>query len=224
MRRVLVAAVLCMSACTLRAQDDFAKEILGATGVSGGLIVHLDCGDGKLTAALRANDKYLVHGLDMDPEQVAEAHEHVCSLGLYGRVSVDTFDGRRLPYVDNLVNLIVADQLGGVTMEEVMRVLAPLGVAYVRRNGKWQETVKQRPEGVDEWTHYLYNASGNAVSRDRQVGPTRYLKWVADPLWSRSHEYTPSLAAMVSAGGRIFSIHDDGVRGVTDQRIGDVES
>ena len=191
------------------------------TGVKGGLIVHLGSGDGKLTAALCANDKYLVHGLDTDSEQVAETRKHICSLGLYGKVSVDTFDSRHLPYVDNLVNLIVADQLGGVTMEEVMRVLAPLGVAYVKRNGKWQETVKQRPEGIDEWTHYLYNASGNTVSGDLQVGPTRYLKWVAEPLWSRSHEYTPSLAAMVSSEGRILSIHDDGVRGITDQRIGD---
>ncbi len=32
-----------------------AREILDATGVRGGLVVHLGCGDGKLAAALRAN-------------------------------------------------------------------------------------------------------------------------------------------------------------------------
>ena len=45
-----------------------AREILEATGVKGGLIVHLGCGDGKLTAALRANDSFLVHGLDADAQ------------------------------------------------------------------------------------------------------------------------------------------------------------
>ena len=40
-------------------------------------------------------------------------------------------DGERLPYTDNLVNLIVADNLGKLSMSEVMRVLAPNGVALI---------------------------------------------------------------------------------------------
>ena len=40
-----------------------AKQILAAAGVQSGLIVHLGCGDGRLTAALRAGDAYVVHGL-----------------------------------------------------------------------------------------------------------------------------------------------------------------
>ena len=63
-----------------------AQRILEATGVKGGLIVHLGCGDGTLTAALRANDRYLVHGLDTDAERAAKAREHIRSLGLYGPV------------------------------------------------------------------------------------------------------------------------------------------
>jgi len=203
-----VVSLALFLAATAHAQS--ARDVLKASGVKGGLVVHLGCGDGKFTAALRANDSYLVHGLDTDAANIAKAREHIRSKGLCGPVSVDTFDGKRLPYVDNLVNLLVADELGGVTMKEVLRVLTPLGVAQV--GGK--KTVKPRPQNIDDWTHYLYNASGNAVSGDRLVGPTRYLKWLSGPLWSRSHEYTPSLAAMVSSGGKIFSIHDDGVRGV----------
>ena len=41
-----------------------AKKILDSTGVDGGIVVHLGCGDGRLTTALRANDRYTVHGLD----------------------------------------------------------------------------------------------------------------------------------------------------------------
>ncbi|NQU19742.1 MAG: hypothetical protein HQ567_00555 [Candidatus Nealsonbacteria bacterium] len=46
-------------------QDEAAAgHILNATGVQGGLIVHLGCGDGTLTAALRPSDAYIVHALD----------------------------------------------------------------------------------------------------------------------------------------------------------------
>lgn len=34
-----------------------AREILRATGVQGGLVVHLGCGAGSLTAALRADGR-----------------------------------------------------------------------------------------------------------------------------------------------------------------------
>ena len=41
-----------------------ARQILDAAGIKGGLIVHIDCDDGRLTAALHADNRYLVHGLD----------------------------------------------------------------------------------------------------------------------------------------------------------------
>ena len=71
------------------AEQQLAKEVLAATEVQGGLIVHVGCGDGKLTAALRANDSYIVHGLDSDPANVAAAREHIQSRGLYGDVFVE---------------------------------------------------------------------------------------------------------------------------------------
>ncbi|MHC4175718.1 MAG: methyltransferase domain-containing protein, partial [Planctomycetota bacterium] len=50
-----------------------ARQILKACNVKGGLIVHIGCGNGRLTAALRANDGYLVHGLDRSDSRVARA-------------------------------------------------------------------------------------------------------------------------------------------------------
>ncbi|UCG16910.1 MAG: PQQ-binding-like beta-propeller repeat protein, partial [Phycisphaerales bacterium] len=189
-----------------------ATQILRMTGVRGGLVVQLGCGGGQLTAALHADDGYLVHGLDRDAENVGRARQHVRSLGLYGIVSVDRLVGTRLPYVDNLVNLVVAEDLDGVPLEEVRRVLCPQGVAYVRQNGQWTKTVKPRPAGIDEWTHYLYDAQGNAVSHDTAVGPPRHLQWVGSPRWSRHHDRMASMSALVSAGGRIFYIMDEGSR------------
>ncbi len=75
-----------------------AKQILDATGVKGGLIVHIGCGDGKLTGALRMGDCYLVHGLDTDAEKVQQARRYIRSLKEYGKVSAEEFDGKRLPY------------------------------------------------------------------------------------------------------------------------------
>ena len=196
-------------AAELRA--DSAEAILQATGVRGGLVVHFGCGDGKLTAALHAGDAYLVHGLDADAANVEKARAHIRSLGLYGPVSADQLTGDRLPYIENLVNLVVAEDLGKVPMAEVLRVLAPLGVAYVKgTDGRWTKTVKPRPKEIDEWTHYLHDASNNAVAHDSVVGPPRQLQWVGDPKWARHHDHMGSLSALVSAGGRLFYIIDEG--------------
>ena len=197
-----------------------AAEILARAGVSGGLIVHVGCGSGQLTAALRASDSYLVHGLDTEAENVRKAREHLQSLGVYGPVSIDRFDGATLPYVENLVNLVVSEDLGRVPVAEVTRVLAPGGVACVKKNGGWAQTVKPWPEEIDEWTHWLHGPDGNAVADDRVVGPPRHAQWTAGPRWQRHHELSPSTSAMVSCGGRLFAIVDEapaGVDNLTDQ-------
>ena len=187
-----------------------AAQILKTSGVRGGLVVHVGCGDGKLTAALWANDSYLVHGLDNDPARVGIAREHIRSRGLYGKVSVELFDGKHLPYVDNLVNLLVVDNPGGVRRDEVMRVLCPNGVAYI--GGK--KTVKQRPGEIDEWTHWLHGPDGNAVANDTVVGPPARAQWLAEPRWQRHHEATPSVSAVVTSGGRLFAIINEAPPGI----------
>ncbi|MCK5172216.1 MAG: class I SAM-dependent methyltransferase, partial [Planctomycetes bacterium] len=159
-RKMLLMLVICGLSlfCADRAAgaDSEAQRILDATGVKGGLVVHIGCGDGRLTAALRANDSYVVHGLDADSGNVAIARRYIHSQGLYGKVSVEEFAAAGLPYADDLVNLIVSEGLGVVAMDEVMRVLAPNGVAYVRQGRRWTKTVKAWPDEIDEWTHYLH--------------------------------------------------------------------
>ena len=190
------------------------RAVLESTGVQGGLIVHLGCGNGRLTARLLDDDRYTVQGLDTDPGNVAEAREYLRALGVYGDVSVERFDGKRLPYVDNLVNVLVAEELSEVPMGEVMRVLAPGGVACVKSKGKWEQKRKSRPTEIDEWTHWLHGADGNAVSKDTVVGPPRHVQWIAEPTWQRHHELSPSVEAMVSASGRVFAIINEALPGV----------
>jgi hypothetical protein len=163
-----------------------------------------------LTAALCGGQAYRVHGLDADAGDIQQARKFIQSSGLYGPVSVEHWDRPRLPYGDNLVNLLIADELGQIPMREVMRVLVPRGVAYVKRGNTWRMDVKPRPQDVDEWTHYLHDASGNAVAHDQVVGPPRYVQWIAEPRHTRSHEHVPGINALVSTGGRIFYIADQG--------------
>jgi len=187
-----------------------ARRILDATGTKGGLVVHLGCGSAELTVEFSAGDGYLIHGLDADVDNVRQAREYVRSRGLYGRVSIDRQIGRRLPYADNLVNLVVAETLHEVPADEVMRVLRPGGTAYVRQGQSWKKTVKPYPNEIDEWTHTLHSAGGNAVARDSVVGPPRHIQWVGEPESARQHERLASISAVVSAGGRLFSIQDEG--------------
>ncbi|MFO8011677.1 MAG: PQQ-binding-like beta-propeller repeat protein [Phycisphaerae bacterium] len=207
---LLQATPLCLAADARRAEPpEVAERILSATGVRGGLVVHLGCGDGRLTAALHAGEAYLVHGLARDPARVAKARARIREAGLYGPVSVAAFGGRRLPYADNLVNLLVAEDLGDVPTDEVQRVLVPGGVAYVRDGGTWTKTVKPWPNAIDEWTHFLHGPDGNAVARDRRVGPPEHVQWLDGPVWSRHHDTVPSVNALVWSGGRIFYLVDE---------------
>jgi len=207
---LLMAARFAGAEQRFRPEREQARQILDASGVRGGLVIHVACGDGKLTAALRANNSYLVHGLDVSAANIEKAREHISSLGIYGKVSAETFDGNYLPYTDNLINLIVSENLGRVSMDEVMRVLCPNGVAYIKKGGKWIKTIKPRPDNIDEWSHFLHDPTNDAVADDDVVGPPYHLQWVGAPRWGRSHEHLASMSAAVASGGRLFYILDEG--------------
>ena len=189
-----------------------AVRIIGETGVKGGFVVHLGSGDAQLTAALRRSDSYQVQGLDRDPANVRSAREWLLAQKLHGAVTVDVWRTGPLPYIDNLVNLIVAENLDGVSREEILRVLTPNGLAYVKEAGQWQKLLKPRPKDIDDWTHYYYDARGNTCSKDLEVDTPEGYQWIGSPRWSRHHDRMSSLSAEVSAGGRLFYIMDQGSR------------
>lgn len=190
-----------------------AQDVLAASELTGGFVVHLGAGDGTMTAALCRDESVQVHGLVHDAAEVESARANIRERGLYGNVSIDLLVGAQLPYVDNLVNVLVVNELGDVTMDEVLRVLVPNGVAVLKdTDGKWQKTVKPRPDNIDEWSHYLHDATGNSVAHDDVVAPPRHLQWVGSPRWSRHHDRMASMSALVSTNGRMFYIMDEGSR------------
>ena len=213
MIRSLFISLSLLATFSLRAEEISATDILNETGVQGGFVVQLGLDDGMLTSDLKAGDAYQVHGLDRDSKKVAKIRQTLREENVYGNVAVDQLQGDQLPYVDNLVNLLVSEDVGEISNDEIMRVLVPNGVAYLKgKDGTWTKTIKPRPDNIDDWSHYFHDASGNAVAHDDVVGPPRHLQWVGSPRWSRHHDRMASMSALVSSGGRLFYIQDEGSR------------
>jgi outer membrane protein assembly factor BamB len=187
-----------------------AAELVRRSGVEGGLIVHVGCGDGRFTADLRVNERYVVQGLERDPALAARARRRLAERGLAGPVTVIGWDGKALPYTDNLVNLLVVESGARVDDDEVMRVLRPEGVALIAEGRRRVKRVKPWPDDIDEWTHYLHGPDNNAVAEDTRVGPPRRMQWVSGPRLGRSHDHLSSVSAVVTARGRMFAIVDEG--------------
>lgn len=201
-----------------------APGLLADAALPGGLCVHLGCGDGAMTDALRGGGRFLVHGLGADAARVAEARRFLQARGVYGQAWVEVLAGPRLPYAENLVNLVVVDAAAApaAPFADIVRVVCPNGVVYVgadaqaatdallgrmeqagmrgsevvRLGGTWVRWRKPWPADMDEWGHPRHGADGNAVSGDRLVGPPRRTRWVAGPMHEASNA--------VTAGGRFF--------------------
>jgi len=207
MGAILVCIGLCLSLPLAAGAAESGEEILAAAGVRGGLVVVVGCEDVDLLIDLASRKGCLVQGLDTRGESVEQATAALRAEGLLGRASVTRFNGHSLPYVDNLVNLLVIQQADTELAEaEIQRVLAPRGVALIA--GK--RIVKPVPPQIDEWTHHMYDASGVGAGRDRAVSRPRSIQWKAGPEYSRSHENMSSVSAVVSARGRVFAIMDEG--------------
>jgi len=202
------------------------------SGVKGGVVVHLGCGYGQATANLHSGDRFLIYGLDENADAVEAAKGHIASKDVYGQVSAETYDGKNLPFGDNIVNLVVVEDAAQVTAAEIKRVLVPKGMALVKSgsaflNGSglikagivegWGRYRKPWPADIDEWPQFLYDSSNNAVSRDRRVGKPRHLQWFAGPRHTRDHDALASMSAMTSSDGRVFYIFDEGPTSLTHQ-------
>ena len=208
--KVLPSLVCLFAALQVAAANP--KSLIEQSGVKGGFVVHQGTKDGERTAKFRLNERYQVQGLTKDSSALPAIRKAIAKSGAYGPVSADQFHGGPLPYIDNLVNLIVADDTFGVSDEEFLRVLAPRGVALVKSGDKIRRIEKTWPSNIDEWTHYMHGADGNAVAKDDVVAPPKHLQWIGSPRWSRHHDRMASMSALVSAKGRIFYVMDEGSR------------
>lgn len=211
--RALFGAAL-IAALSLTASADMASDILAETDAPGGVMALIGAGDSALpttlAAEIAAEGRFIVDALDTDYSKVLDTRRRIAAQGLQSRATATLYEGTTLPYPDNLLNVVASAHPGRITDSEIMRVLAPEGVAYIKRKGQWTKTVKPRPAEIDEWTHYLRDASGNAVAQDTVVGPPRRTQWTASPSWSRNHHKLASISSVVTSNGRLFYIVDEG--------------
>jgi outer membrane protein assembly factor BamB len=202
------------------------------SNIQGGFIVHAGCGDGTLVATLGKNKRFVIQGLESDQLEIEQARHTIRATGNYGRLSARLWHGGKLPYVENMVNLLIIGDVNTTVLDsEIKRVLAPRGMALIRKgcevggldvrpfSPEYSVYTKPVPRGIDDWPHFLYGSDNNAVSRDEVVGPPQRMQWVCGPPYARSHEINSSMAAMVSAGGRIFYIWDEGPVGQPEKRF-----
>lgn len=216
--------ILLVGAIVSSALGNPASDIVRSSGVKGGFAVVLGCEDTAFLAEL-SKAGFVVQALDTDRGRIAKARKALHAQGLYGKVSVAAFNGKTLPYVDGLVNLVVMGpgsdgQNAKLVNEwferskgEVERVLAPRGAVVKPGSiGAPRTASKPVPEGLDDWPMHMYEPGNNAVSKDTIVGPPKRLQWRSGPTWVRSHEFMSSLNAMVSMNGKLFYTMDEGSR------------
>lgn len=194
--------------CSTFAAD--VAALLKHTDVKGGLIVQLGV---KGDQDISLNSSFLYHGLNTDAAHVERFRKAVGARNLYGRISASVYGGKKLPYADNMVNLLIVEDAADVTREEMKRVLAPGGSLAQKRGGEWKTEKKKRPKEMDEWSHWLHAPDNVAVSKDTMVGPPSRLQWQGNPPWSRMHndiEVPTGVNIVLSANGRVFYDADVG--------------
>lgn len=179
LRRAIIPLLPAIALCAADPLPPAAEAVRAALRVPGGAAAVVGSRDGRLEAALATGGRWVVHGLARDAEACAAARAHLRSEGLYGIASVEVrADLRRLPYADHQLQLLVVAADPGPAAEEIRRCLAPGGIAYVQRDGRWSAESKERPAAMGEWTHPMGGPDQNPVSPDRLVAPTTTLRWI----------------------------------------------
>ncbi len=183
LRRLAVAGAALVLILAGRGATAAAEE---AREPSGGLLVHVGCGSGERLIEMASKGPWLAHGLEKDEARVEAGRKLIRARGMAGIVSLETWIGKDLPYADNLVNVLLADD-PRVTRNEALRVLAPGGLARLRG----QAIRKPWPKEMDGWTHERHGADGNPVSKDESLSLPREIRWIAGiPLSSRTRPLT----------------------------------
>lgn len=216
----VASAIFVVLAALSSATDSAAKapppfDPAGAANLQGGLIVQLGGQNTDAAARLSQSGRYLIHVLDPDAQVTQSAQQRLREQGHYGLAWAEHVrDPQRLPYAENVVNLIVVAGYS-VPAAELLRVLTPggsvvvvnedlvesidlnaPGFASARQVDSARVLQKRWPSEMDIWSHARHDADGNAVSLDTAVGPPQRVRWIAAA--------TSEVEGMVTAGGRNF--------------------
>jgi len=182
-------------------------NVVKTSRLTGGVILLVNA-DSAVYDEAAATD-CTVRGLQTDPAVVESLRKRFLARGIYGKVSIAGFDGKVLPCIDNLVNLVVTSGECQVARDEIARVLVPGGVAISLQPSvsSLQPFKKPWPAEMGEWNQYLCNADNNGVAKDN-AGPPERLQWTAGSRYGRVKVVMPSVTSLVTANGRMFTVED----------------
>ncbi|MGD0901243.1 MAG: PQQ-binding-like beta-propeller repeat protein, partial [Thermoguttaceae bacterium] len=160
--------------------------------------------DIAVAAALADAPCWTVHCLVRAPARRDELLAQAQARGLGGRISASVWTGGRLPYANRLVTVLVADldALGAAApaRDELLRVVAPLGVLATGVGGTWKYETAPVPADMDAWPQWRHDAGRSRSSLDRLAGPSEELQWEAGQV----HGEFPRLVA----DGIVITISD----------------
>ncbi|MFC1735136.1 PQQ-binding-like beta-propeller repeat protein [Candidatus Hydrogenedentota bacterium] len=201
-----VCVVLLVSYCPFAqaagagTSSEMAEHLISVAGVSRGICSIINFSDEALPVEMAAAGGFLVHALSNEETMVSSARALAEANGVDGsRLIIEKYSAGELPYVDNLVDLVViiADNTNSIpSRDEILRVLRPGGVAVLDNNEILMK--KPVPEGADEWTHWFHRPDNNPVSTDTLAKPPYRLRWIRTP------RYTAMPTNTTIAGGRVF--------------------
>ena len=113
-----------------------ARQITDKFGVTEGICVDLGSGPASLAIAMARLTDLTVYSLDVQPEMSDVARQNIAEAGFASRIRAVVANVRRLPFLDDTVDLIVSrgsiffweDRV--TAFREIYRILRPGGVAY----------------------------------------------------------------------------------------------
>jgi outer membrane protein assembly factor BamB len=206
-QRVFLMVSLCAFAVVRPISGGELTGAVQTSRLTGGVILLV--GSDIATYDEAAATECTVRGLETDQALVGTLRKRFLARGSYGGISVTMFDGKNLPCIDSLVNLVVTGDECQVPRDEIARVLVPGGVALTLDSqlSTVDSFRKPWPAEMDEWNQYLHDADNNGVATDN-AGPPERLQWTGGSKYGRVKVTMPSVTSMVTAGGRIYTVED----------------
>ena len=206
---ILVCGVFLLAPRALQAADSPPVAELPKNGVFG--VVSTGAPEAWMLD-LAATGNVVVHCLVPDEEAVQRIGKAADKAGVGGKLIVESIPVQPLPYRENLLNCLLIERTEGIDLEAALKCVAPGGKLCVLEGKDWKVTGKQRPDGMDEWTHVYRDAGGNSgVSTDRLVGFPLGLRWNDDlPFNLRTNQENSNAwtntRAIAVVDGRIYYV------------------
>ncbi|MFM2091871.1 MAG: hypothetical protein RLZZ127_2360 [Planctomycetota bacterium] len=170
-----------LAAAALVAGEADPAQVRAAAGERPGLVVQIGAVDGSLAIALAKGGPVLASAIAADEAGADAVRAALLKAGVHGQATAMPMSKGRLPISDWLADVAVVEKAGLVDDAELDRVVRPGGVVLTNAGGTLQRRVRVRPDTIDDWRMYNYNAAGTNASRDQLVGPTRGLRWMSGP-------------------------------------------